>query len=160
MSVGVKIKPVAAEDHQLRQMIKTHADFCREHTPPGSGHAVTTESSQLAEIRYWLAVQGEIALGCIGLRRLGTDHAEIKTMHVTHDRRGRGTGTALLQAVMTEAERTGIKRISLETGRSEAFQASRQLYAKHSFQECSPFGPYAADPFSFCMTRSLIPPST
>ena len=45
--------------------------------------------------------------------------------------------------------------LSLETGRPDPFRPARELYARHGFAECPPFGDYWDDPFSICMTREI-----
>jgi putative acetyltransferase len=56
---------------------------------------------------------------------------------------------------MDDARRCGYGRLSLETGSQDFFVPARELYARHGFGECAPFGSYVDDPNSVFMTRTL-----
>ncbi|MEY4872779.1 MAG: hypothetical protein RLZZ563_2109 [Pseudomonadota bacterium] len=49
----------------------------------------------------------------------------------------------------------GYARVSLETGRTEAFAPAVALYRKYGFEECEAFGDYVVDEFSWCLTLAL-----
>jgi putative acetyltransferase len=151
----VTVTETASTDADLIGLIDTHAQYCAKHTPSGSGHAVATNASNLTTIRYWTAYLGRQAVGCIGLSQINHTHAEIKTMHVLSSARGGGIGITLINRLLAEAKSSGFDRVSLETGRSDGFAASRALYKKAGFIPCEPFGDYADDPFSYCMTMQL-----
>ncbi len=68
---------------------------------------------------------------------------------------GCGRVGSTLAHILEEARRRAYRRISLETGSSEAFAPARTLYARQGFRPCGPFGGYVEDPFSFFMTREL-----
>ena len=76
-------------------------------------------------------------------------------MHVRETHRSRGAAQALLARLVEEARRSGLATLTLETGRSAGFAPSRRFYERAGFSPCPPFGPYASDPFSFCMSRAL-----
>jgi putative acetyltransferase len=69
--------------------------------------------------------------------------------------RGRGIASALLQQLVEEAKQRDYHTLWLETGSMEFFLPARQLYIKHGFQECGPFGHYQHDPHSVFMQRTL-----
>lgn len=52
-----------------------------------------------------------IVFGCCALQVVWSDLAEIKSLAVRQDNTGRGTGRALVEAVMREAEKLGLERI-------------------------------------------------
>ncbi|MEM6914673.1 MAG: GNAT family N-acetyltransferase, partial [Pseudomonadota bacterium] len=81
--------------------------------------------------------------------------AEIKTMHVLEEMRGRGTGMLLLHHVFAVAKAEGVHQLKLETGSNEGFAASRRLYERAGFEHCAPWGAYTDDPFSYCMARAV-----
>ena len=60
---------------------------------------------------------------------------------------------------MNEAQRRGYDRLSLETGSQDFFVPARELYARHGFGACAPFGSYVDDPNSVFMTRTRCAPS-
>lgn len=151
----IEILELPATDPRLRHLIATHAAYCARHTPEGSGHAIPVAAADDDTLRYWVALREGKALGCVAMKPLGGDHAEIKTLHVLRVARGQGIGESLVREAMTVARQGGIRRMSLETGRGDGFAASRRLYAAIGFSACPAFGPYAQDPFSYCMTRTL-----
>ncbi|MEM8713507.1 MAG: GNAT family N-acetyltransferase [Planctomycetota bacterium] len=161
----ITITNARSDDPDLLGLIARHRDFCVAHTPTGSGHAIDPEEvSSFAEasvpgedVRYWLARSGEHIVGCIGLRAMDSAHAEIKTLHVLPEARGRRIGERLIEKVLNVAKGAGVKRLSLETGRSDGFAPSRALYAKMNFDPCEPFGAYVGDPFSYCMSKEIEP---
>lgn len=61
----------------------------------------------------------------------------------------------MLLHIMDAARAMGMSRLSLETGAWEYFVPARELYKKHGFVECPPFGEYVADPNSVFMCRDL-----
>ena len=142
-------------DPGILRLIEEHRRYCHEHTPQGSGHAVDASSAMSSSIRYFAALDSAELLGCVGYKALSADRAELKTMHVLPAARGRGVGEALVLRLMQIARDDGVDQLFLETGRSEGFAASRRLYRRLGFDACEPFGAYATDPFSFCMTRRI-----
>jgi len=76
-------------------------------------------------------------------------------MHTAQACRGKGVGSALLAHIMADARKMGLSRLSLETGSWPYFAPARELYSRHGFVECPPFGSYAADPNSVFMTLEL-----
>ncbi|MDJ0462893.1 GNAT family N-acetyltransferase [Streptomyces sp. H27-C3] len=84
-----------------------------------------------------------VAAGCIGVRVLDADTAELTRVYVCPAFRGKG-GAGLLMTVAEEAARGfGVERIRLDT-RDDLVEA-RALYARHGFLEVPAFnnGPYA-----------------
>lgn len=69
--------------------------------------------------------------------------------------RRRGAGRAILTHIVAEARRRGYRRLSLETGGSEAFNVAQRLYESFGFGYCGPFGEYKADPNSVFMSLVL-----
>ncbi|GAA4864870.1 GNAT family N-acetyltransferase [Saccharopolyspora rosea] len=71
--------------------------------------------------------------GCVGLRLLSPDVAEIKRMYVRPELRGRGGGGRLLAACEQHGRSLGAAALRLDT-RGDLVEA-RNLYAKHGFAE-------------------------
>ena len=111
------IVELPATDERLLNLIETHRAYCAQHTPQASGHAVDPARSDLSELRYFVALEDQLALGCIGLTLIEPRHGEIKTMHVLEAARGKTTGAALLSCALEAARSMVCTRISLETGK-------------------------------------------
>ncbi|MEH6774028.1 MAG: GNAT family N-acetyltransferase, partial [Cereibacter changlensis] len=94
-------------------------------------------------------------LGMAALKRIDAGHAEIKSMHVVAEARGRGLARPLLAHLLAEARAAGYARLSLETGVEDVFAPARTLYAAAGFAPCPPFEGYAEDPNSVFMTLTL-----
>ena len=65
---------------------------------------------------------GPASAGIAALKQLGDGTGELKSMR-THPRHPRkGVASALLEHIIGEARRRGLRRLSLETGRGPAFE--------------------------------------
>jgi len=151
----MKVIALPVDHPSILYLIQEHRLHCLENTPENSGHAVEASSAQTEGIRYFAALYKEAPVGCIGVKRLTSEAAELKTMHVISEYRCLGIGKQLVSRIIDISARDGFTRLFLETGKSEGFAASRRLYRRLGFEECEPFGAYANDPFSYCMARGL-----
>jgi putative acetyltransferase len=61
----------------------------------------------------------------------------------------------MLRHIIAAARAEGLSRLSLETGSWAYFRPARELYRRHGFVECPPFGDYGPDPNSVFMTLDL-----
>ena len=128
----------------------------RSQSPPESVHALDLSRLRQPDIRFWTvwSEAGEL-MGCGALKRLSNEHAEIKSMRSANGFRGQGVGRAMLLHLLQEAQNSGFKRLSLETGSQPGFVAARRLYQRHGFAICGPFEGYTDDPLSVFMTLAL-----
>ena len=136
-------------------LLRLHLDEMHKWSPPESVHALPIERLRAADVTFYSLWQGEQLAACGALKQINPAHGELKSMRAHPAFRGRGAGRAMLDHLLGEARRRGYARVSLETGRPEAFRAARQLYQANGFAECPPFGDYVADDFSICMTKVL-----
>jgi putative acetyltransferase len=76
-----------------------------------------------------IAREADVALGCVGLKRIDGDSCEMKRMFVAPMARGGGVGRALADEVITRARAAGYRRIFLETSvrQTEAITLYRTL---------------------------------
>ena len=100
-------------------------------------------------------------VGCGALRVLEGEWpdrtAELKRMYVRPEGRGRRIGAAVLDGLLAEARRLGVRRVVLETGRRQL--EALALYRRAGFEECGCWGGYARAPLSVCLGRSVADPS-
>lgn len=150
---------VIGEEHPLtpdlallfdRHTADMHAD-----TPPESIHMMDKGALADPGIRFFVLREGGTPLAMGAFKRIDADHAEIKSMHVLAEARGRGLSKAMLDHLVAEARKDGFTRLSLETGVQPTFVAARALYARAGFAECPPFEGYWDDPNSVFMTKIL-----
>lgn len=140
---------------EIAALLRFHFDEVSQWSPAASVHALPIERLRAIDVTFFSAWAGDELAGCGALKHLDHTHVEIKSMRADPAWRGKGVGKAILLHLLAEAERRGYARVSLETGRPESFVPARRLYEAHGFAECAPFGDYAPDPFSMCMTRTL-----
>lgn len=133
-----------------RHTADMHAD-----TPPESIHMMDASQLNEAGAQFFVLRDAGVPLAMGAFKPFEASHAEIKSMHVLHEYRGRGLSRKMLQHIVDAAKAAGITRLSLETGSQEMFRPARQLYERAGFSECPPFGSYVLDPMSVFMTREL-----
>jgi putative acetyltransferase len=63
----------------------------------------------------------------------------------------------MLRHIIAAARSRGMSRLSLETGSWAYFRPAHELYRRHGFAECGPFGDYREDHNSVYMTLDLGP---
>ncbi len=157
MTGAVEIRPADPRDAGPAALIRRHAAQSDSDYPAESNHNLGSERLAGEALVFLAATDGETCLGIGALVPL-TDlpgNAEIKSMHVAPEARGRGLGSGLLDALLAEARVLGLARLWLETGSGAPSAAARGLYAARGFSECPPFGAYTPDPNSVFMTLDL-----
>jgi ribosomal-protein-alanine N-acetyltransferase len=82
---------------------------------------------------YLVAEQEDTVTGYAGMMFTGGPQADVVTLAVDPACWGRGTGTALLTALVAEAARRGCAEVLLEV--REDNPRARQLYLRHGFAE-------------------------
>jgi putative acetyltransferase len=151
----ITIIPGDLDDLRVRALLEHHLKSARAATAPGSAHALDLDGLKAPEIQFWAVWDEDALLGVVALKRLSTDHGEIKSMHTVQGHRRKGVGSAMLLHIIHAARAMGMSRLSLETGSWEYFVPARELYKRHGFVECPPFGEYVADANSVFMCRNL-----
>jgi putative acetyltransferase len=136
-------------------LLDEHLRNMHELSPPESVHALDVSGLQSPDVTFWSVREGSLLLGCGAIKELGPEHGEIKSMRTPAALRGRSAGRAVLNHILVEARQRGYKRLSLETGPAETFNAAHRLYESVGFQHCGPFGDYKLDPYSVFMTLEL-----
>jgi putative acetyltransferase len=148
-----------AEEHPLTPdlalLFERHTADMHADTPPESIHMMDKGALATPGIRFFVLREGGEPLAMGAVKRIDADHAEIKSMHVLTEARGRGLSKAMLEHLVAAARADGFTRLSLETGVQPTFVAARALYARAGFAECPPFEGYAEDPNSVFMTKVL-----
>jgi putative acetyltransferase len=133
-----------------RHTADMHAD-----TPPESIHMMDAGQLAAPGIRFFVIRDTGVPVAMGAFKRIDAGHAEIKSMHVLAEHRGRGLSRMMLAHLQDEARAMGYRRLSLETGVQPTFVSARALYARAGFVECPPFEGYGPDPNSVFMTRAL-----
>jgi len=142
----------------VRALLERHRAFALGQTPPEHSFALDTDALRDPAITFFsFRLRGSLlAVGAI--KRLGPDHAELKSMHTAEAARSRGIGRAMLTHLLGVARTRGVRRVSLETGTTAAFSAARALYHSAGFTSCGPFAGYRPSEDNLFMTLDLGPP--
>lgn len=120
-------------------------DYQQEIADLPGAYAPPTGTLLLAE------ADGEAA-GCVALRRIDDETAEMKRFYVPEAFRRRGIGRRLVTVLIAQAEALGYRRIYLET--LPAMTAARALYKAFGFREMGPLHvPHVAN--AICMQLEL-----
>jgi len=80
---------------------------------------------------------GSEPVACGGLERNTSDRVEIRRIFVRPDRRGKGIGRSLLDAVIERARALGYRRVCLDTGDNQP--EALALFRACGFRETEPF---------------------
>jgi putative acetyltransferase len=139
----------------LELLFQRHTADMHADTPPESIHMMDKSALAAPGIRFFVLRDGGQALAMGAFKRIDTEHAEIKSMHVLTEARGRGLSKMMLDHLVAAAQADRYSRLSLETGIQPTFVAARALYARAGFKECPPFEGYWDDPNSVFMTKVL-----
>lgn len=136
-------------------LLEEHFAGMLANSPAGSCHFLDLSGLRGPDITFWTAWEGDALLGCGALKQLDPGQGEIKSMRTASGHLRRGVAAALLERIMETARVRGYRRLSLETGSGESFDAAQRLYRLFGFTECPPFADYRPDPFSRFMSRAL-----
>lgn len=151
--IGIALENPLTDDLALlfsRHTADMHAD-----TPPESIHMMDRGALNAPGIWFFVMREEGRPLAMGAFKRIDETHAEIKSMHVLTEARGRGLSRRMLDHLIDAARAEGFLRLSLETGVQPTFVAARALYANAGFVECPPFEGYTDDPNSVFMTKPL-----
>ena len=140
---------------EVIELLEEHLADMYATSPPESVHALDIKDLKSTEITFFSAWKENQLLGCVAIKELDTQHAELKSMRTTQFARQSGVASKLLQHVLDTAAARQYQQISLETGSEDYFKPARNLYEKFGFDYCEPFSDYELDPYSQFMTIEL-----
>lgn len=133
-----------------RHTADMHAD-----TPPESIHMMDAGQLAVPSVQFFVGRIARQAVAMGAIKEIDASHAEVKSMHVLIEHRGKGLSMAMLDHLIAAARDSGFTRLSLETGTQAMFTPAKRLYEKAGFTECPPFEGYLLDPNSVYMTLRL-----
>jgi putative acetyltransferase len=139
----------------VQALLARHLEFALGQTPPEHSFALDPDGLLDPAITLFSYRACGSVLGIGAIKRLGQDHAEIKSMHTAEAARGRGIGRAMLTHLLGVACARGFRRVSLETGTTAAFSPARALYQSAGFVPCGPFAGYQPSEDNLFMTLEL-----
>lgn len=111
----MEIRPARTSDIKgIRQLIDSYAP---------QGRLLSKETVTLYESvqEFTVAVEGDRVVGCGALHVLWEDLAEVRTVAVAEDLRGKGVGHKILDSIIERAKNIGVKRIFCLTFETKFF---------------------------------------
>jgi putative acetyltransferase len=151
----ISIRAERFDSSDARKLIAALDASLGELYPPEQRFGPNLKAEQLDEGRgnFFVAREGERAIGCGAVRLLDSATAEAKRMYVEPGYRGMGIGARVLAAIEAAARELGARRLVLETGVYQ--DAAISLYHSAGFQKIDCWGEYAASPTSVCFEKTL-----
>jgi amino-acid N-acetyltransferase len=111
----MEIRPARTSDIKgIRQLIDSYAP---------QGRLLSKETVTLYESvqEFTVAVEGDQVVGCGALHVLWEDLAEVRTVAVAENLRGKGVGHKILDSIIDRADKIGVKRIFCLTFETKFF---------------------------------------
>ena len=152
MSSAVTIRVESAGGDGVRALLLAVRGWSAGLYPPESRHGLEVTDYERPDVRLFVARCNGVAVGCGAYLLHGDGSAEVKSMFVAPEARGRGIGRAILAAIEA-ALRGRVTTLRLETGVKQL--AAIRLYEGADFRCREPFGSYRADPLSVFMEKPL-----
>ena len=143
------------DNSEVNTLLRHHFVQLRSNSPEGSTHVLDIEGLRVPSIKFWSIWENEKLIGCGALKFLEKDHGEFKSIRIADEFRNMGYGIKLLNILIIEAKKNGIKKISLETGAGNFFKPARKLFEKAGFKICEPFAHYKIDPNSCYFSKKI-----
>ncbi len=144
------------ENPDVNQLLLKHFVELKAASPEGSAHVLDIQGLKEKSIRFWSLWEKEKLIGCGALKFLKKDHGEFKSIRIHDEFRNKGFGIKIINHLIDEAKKLGIKRISIETGAGKFFEPARRLFKKCNFIPCKPFAHYKDDENSIYLTKLII----
>ena len=132
----------------VRALLAFHLSGMHANSPACHVHALDLTGLLQPNVTVWSAWDGEALAGIGALKLIDADQAEVKSMRTHPDHLRRGVAAVLLEQIIAAARAAGVKRLSLETGRGDAFEPALVLYRRRDFIDGGPFAGYEANEFS------------
>ena len=140
---------------KVNELLTKHFIELRSVSPAGSAHVLDIAGLKDQSIKFWSLWDNDELIGCGALKFLDKIHGEFKSIRVVDKFRKKGVGEKMINHLIEEAKKLGIKKLSIETGSGKFFEPARKLFAKFNFQPCSPFAHYEEDLNSCFFTKNL-----
>lgn len=86
---------------------------------------------------FFYALDETQIIGCVGIRRVENEIAELKRLYVRDNYRGYKVGVTLLENALKSAKNLGYKKIRLDV--IPTLQIAKELYISFGFYEIEPY---------------------
>ena len=131
-----------------RTLLALHLAGMYANSPEGHVFALDTSGLRTPEVTVWSVWDADVVVGIGALKAIDDGVGEVKSMRTHPDHLRRGVGAILLDHVIDEARRRGLRRLSLETGGGPAFEPALALYRRRGFVDGDAFAGYERSAFN------------
>lgn len=148
----IQILPGDPRDPAATALLQASHALMQDLFDPEDNHFLSIDDLCVASVSFFVAKEGPVTLGCAAVANRGS-YGEIKSMFVDPAARGKGIANLLMTQLEAHARSQGLVTLNLETG--DKLAQAVQLYSRHGFAICGPFGDYEANPSSIFMTKDI-----
>ena len=120
--------------------------------PPDNRFSIPVERHVGPNLVFLMARENGTAIGT-GVLSFHEEYAELKSMYVVPEARGRHVGAAIVEALEKSAVDAGFAELRLETGTRSP--VAIKLYERSGFRRCARFGNYPDAPLSVFMQKRI-----
>jgi putative acetyltransferase len=152
--VTLAIQREKASTSQAKSLLRARDAESNALYPPESQFHIPLDRHDSDDVVLLVARQNGRAIGC-GALQCHASYAELKSIFVIAEERGRGIGRAIIERLEDEAHSLGFEVVKLETGIHSP--AAIRTYESAGYERCGRFGSYKDDPLSVYMTKRLPP---
>tara|TARA_B100000780_G_C20989311_1_gene395600 strand:+ start:326 stop:793 length:468 start_codon:yes stop_codon:yes gene_type:complete len=124
-------------------------------SPEGSTHVLDIAGLKDPTIKFWSLWEHDKLMGSGALKFIDKNHGEFKSIRVNDEFRQKGCGLKVINHLIEEARKLGIRNLSLETGAGRFFVPARNLFIKCGFKVSEPFSHYKKDINSVYMSMLI-----
>ena len=143
------------DNPEVHELLVKHFIELRSVSPEGSTHVLDISGLKDQSIKFWSLWEANELMGIGALKFLNEVHGEFKSIRVNDKFRNKKNGLKVVNYLINQAKRLGIKKLSLETGAGEFFIPARKLFDKCGFKVCDPFSHYLKDVNSVYMSMLI-----
>src|SRR5579859_59286 len=118
-----EIRPDDLSGPATQALIALHLRGMQDASPPGTSFALDLSGLKVPEVTVWTVWLGSSIAGIGALKMLSAEQAELKSMRTHPDFLRQGVAALLLEHILGEARKRGVRTVSLETGRGPDFEA-------------------------------------
>lgn len=148
MADEILIRDADLTNAQVRELVALHLSGMQENSPKESVFAMDLSSLQQPAVTLWSVWLGDRVAAIGALNEVNRQTGEIKSMRTHPDFLRMGIAQQLLEHIIAVSCSRSYRRLYLETGSGEAFEAALGLYRKRGFVPCGAFGGYEKSEFN------------
>jgi putative acetyltransferase len=148
---GLSVFDIRIDDltgEATRALLSLHLQGMHSSSPPGHVFALDLSGLTAPNVTVWSVWDGSALVGIGALKELGNGTGEVKSMRTDPNHLRQGVAALLLEHIIGEARRRGLRQLSLETGSGPAFDPALALYRRRGFVDGGAFGDYKRSQFN------------